>query len=161
MEFHRRNSCGRRPGFRRRPRKPSTAKPGWRSISTLYLTAIFIGAVGVVSPRARKEHPSFQPFFPPSSSVNSARGSSHFTCRIAGASSKSRGCDGKKKPSPREIRDQLSIFTKAPAASVFATNYGRDYCRREASGARRKQLAQTLPRRVHNERFPFESGSHR
>lgn len=24
--------------------------PGWRSISTLYLTAIFIGAVGVVSP---------------------------------------------------------------------------------------------------------------
>lgn len=42
LEFHRRNSCGRRPGFRRRPRKPSTAKPGWRSISTLYLTAIFI-----------------------------------------------------------------------------------------------------------------------
>lgn len=42
LEFHRRNSCGRRPEFRRRPRKPSTAKPGWRSIPTLYLTAIFI-----------------------------------------------------------------------------------------------------------------------
>lgn len=50
LEFHRRNSCGRRPGFRRRPRKPSTAKLGWRSISTLYLTAIFISAADMRFP---------------------------------------------------------------------------------------------------------------
>lgn len=53
LEFHRRNSCGRRPGFRRRPRKPSTAKPGWRSIPTLYLTAIFISAADVRFPSKR------------------------------------------------------------------------------------------------------------
>lgn len=124
MEFHRRNSCGRRPGFRRRPRKPSTAKPGWRSISTLHLTAIFIGAVGVVSPRARKEHPSSQPFLPPISSVNFAPGSSASPPEPrAHRRNREDATDRKKKLPPREICDQLSIFTEA-SAPVFATNYG-------------------------------------
>lgn len=57
LEFHRRNSCGRRPGFRRRPRKPSTAKLGWRSISTLYLTAIFISAADVRFPSKKSIRP--------------------------------------------------------------------------------------------------------
>lgn len=90
MEFHRRNSCGRRPGFRRRPRKPSTAKPGWRSISTLYLTAIFISAVGVVSLGLEKNIRLFRRSFHRFRRLTWVAIHPRLTSGIACASSKSR-----------------------------------------------------------------------
>jgi len=111
LEFHRRNSCGRRPGFRRRPRKPSTAKPGWRSISTLYLTARFSSVRWVwFYPRERT-------FL----TVNFAYRESFLFRNPARAPLESRRNERNRRRRRRKFAVNRSVFKPPP--SVFATNY--------------------------------------